>query len=179
MSLAEDTLTTDVRKRWPGLKGKGDVLNPADLPRLTAQQTAFVEAMVTGQHTLTSAFLLAYPTANKWPRPAVWAAASRLGANGKVSTWLDHAWTAQARAINRSAKGHVYRLEQVFESALRDKAYGAAVQAEKAHAEALGHRANDGEAAVSVTIKTFQSDQGLNPHTIDVSPVDNPADEGN
>lgn len=160
MALTEDTLTTQPTKKWPGLKGKGVVLNPEDLPRLTAQQMAFVDAVTEKDTTYTDAFLKAYPTAEKWPKPAQWAGASRIAANVKVALWIEHAWKAKARSVSRTVEGHLQRLESAYHKGLEGGQIGAAVQAEKAHAEALGHRSNDGEASVTVQIKTFsQSDQ--------------------
>ena len=167
MSLPETTLATQPR----ALNAVSHWMRGSDLPRLTVQQMALVKALASGRHTQTSAYEEAYPTCKAWPRKDVWAAASRAANHPKVKAWLDFAWTAEAKHVNRTALGHVYRLEQVFEKALDNGAYGAAVQAEKAHAEALGHRSQDGEAAVSVTIKTFaQSDQQVSSPTIEHEP---------
>ncbi len=169
MSLAEDALSAPrlnaagLQHKQPPALTKGR-LTGKDLPRLTAQQMAFVEELASGKHSQTSAYLEAYPTAKKWPQNAVWASASQTASHPKIRLWLDRAWEAQARHIDRSAKGHVHRLETIAERALDDGVYNAALGAEKAHAEALGHRRNDGEAAVSITIKQYQGDSPVIEH---------------
>lgn len=164
MSLPETTLSnppvnaSGAKHKQPPALTKGR-LQGNDLPRLTSQQMAFVEALVSGKHSQTTAYLEAYPTAKKWPANAVWASSSQTANHPKIRLWLDRAWEAQARHIDRTAKGHVTRLETIADNALIDKQYGAALGAEKAHAEALGHRRDDGEAAVSITIKQYQGDK--------------------
>jgi len=190
MTAVEQALTTQpekpanvVNRHFPGLKTKDYATH--DLPRLTTQQLAFVEALTDGNKTYTDAFLEAYPSARKWPRHAVWANASGLAAHHKVSKWLDRAWEAKQQATDRTIRGHLNRLERAQNQALtiadaledKDKlnALKVALEAEKQHAQALGLTQEKQSGGVTINLVSFaEQDVSVSSEgqTVTLSPSD-------
>ena len=173
-TVSDEPLTTkQQRQKQPALVGKGK-LTKAGLPKLTAQQMEFVDAVTEGGISYTEAYLRAYPTAKKWPRPAVWAAASRTAAHDKVAAWLNAAWEAKALATDRSLKGHLSRLENMQYKALSDiealdkerraANWKVALEAEKQHAQALGLTREGQTGGVTVNLVSF-ADQDVSVST--------------
>ena len=80
-------------------------MNTADLPKLTAKQTKFVECVLKGM-TQADAYRDAYD-AEKMSDNVIWKEASILAADRKVSVWLDYAKQAAAERMARTHEGYL------------------------------------------------------------------------
>lgn len=108
-----------------------------DLPELTENQMMFVKGVLDGKNG-SDAYRAAYNCENMKPE-TIWAAASRLRHDDKVSTWLEAAREAEMGAAKRTLDQHIARLDRLQAIALRTGNVGAAVQAEQLIGKASGH----------------------------------------
>lgn len=113
----------------------------SDLPQLTEQQMMFVKALLDGKNG-SDAYRIAYNTENMKPE-TVWASASRLRHDVKVSAWLDAAREAEMADCRRTKDQHIARLDRLQAIALRTGNVGAAVQAEQLIGKVEGHYAEN------------------------------------
>lgn len=108
-----------------------------DLPELTHQQLKFVEGILAG-HTASDAFRAAYDCSSMQAN-TIWAAASRLRADGKVVTWLDAARCAGFGRATCTYDEHMSELARLRTLAEKSGNIGAAVQAEQIRGKVAGH----------------------------------------
>jgi len=108
-----------------------------DLPDLTDQQRKFVEGILAGRNASDS-YRAAYNTDNML-QESVWALASRLRADVKVSSWLAAARKAGLGHAKITLDGHLTELERLKELCIETGNLGAAVQAEQLRGKAAGH----------------------------------------
>jgi hypothetical protein len=108
-----------------------------ELPELTPQQQEFVRHILAGK-TASDAYRLAYNTENMLTR-TVWAEASRLRNDQKVSAWLAVARKAHLGTAVLTKDQHMQELERLREIALRSGNVGAAVQAEQIRGKVAGY----------------------------------------
>jgi hypothetical protein len=113
----------------------------SDLPQLTEQQMMFVKGILDGK-TGSDAYRAAYNCENMKPE-TIWAAASRLRHDDKVSAWLEVAREAEMASAKRTLDQHIQRLDRLQAIALRTGNVGAAVQAEQLIGKASGHYAEN------------------------------------
>jgi len=114
-----------------------DVEELDDLPQLTENQMMFVKGILDGK-TGSDAYRAAYNCENMKPE-TIWAAASRLRHDTKVSAWLEAAQEAEMASAKRTIEQHINRLDRLQAIALRTGNVGAAVQAEQLIGKASGH----------------------------------------
>ena len=108
-----------------------------DLPDLTEQQLRFVEGILAGKSG-TDAYRAAYDCSNM-QQSTIWAAASRLRNNCKVSAWISAGRIAGLGTAAASLDNHLAELARLREIAERTGNIGAAVQAEQLRGKAMGH----------------------------------------
>jgi hypothetical protein len=111
-------------------------LIPEGLPQLTKKQHAFVHAILRGE-TAADAYRGAY-NASAMTNRTIWAEASRLRANPKVSAWLRYFQRMGLDEARISLEGHLAELARARELALALGQAAAAVQAEHLRGKALG-----------------------------------------
>lgn len=109
-----------------------------DLPDLTPQQRAFVEALAQGQ-TASDAYRQAYPISQTWDQTAVWSKASEVKRNGKVAVWLRALRNEQLTAAKYTLDEHIRELGDLGDEARAAGAYGAATQCTIRKGMAVGH----------------------------------------
>jgi phage terminase small subunit len=114
-----------------------DLPDGEELPALTAQQQKFVEGIVGGK-TASDAYRAAYACENSMAS-TVWAAASRLRNDAKVSAWIAAAHKACLGSTALTLDDHLRQLERLRELALEKGNIGAAVLAEHHRGKAKGH----------------------------------------
>ncbi len=108
-----------------------------ELPDLTEQQMRFVEGILSGKSG-TDAYRAAYDCSNMQPS-TIWAAASRLRNNCKVSAWISAGRIAGLGTAAATLDNHLHELARLREIAERTGNIGAAVQAEQLRGKAMGH----------------------------------------
>lgn len=108
-----------------------------DLPELTAQQDKFVQGILSGK-SASDAYRAAYDCSQSQDS-TVWAEASRLRGDHKVSAWLSAARKAGLGRAAVTLEGHISELERLREIAIDSGNVGAAVQAEQLRGKASGH----------------------------------------
>lgn len=107
-----------------------------ELPDLTPQQAKFVERILLGD-CASDAYRKAY-NCDKSKTNSIWASASKLRSNAKVSLWLSAARKAKLGSASVTLEGHVTELERLREIAIESGNVGAAVQAENYRGRASG-----------------------------------------
>lgn len=108
-----------------------------DLPQLTAQQREFVRHVLEGK-TASDAYRAAYSTENM-QQSTIWAEASRLMNDHKVSAWLAAARKACLGSAVVTLEDHQRQLARLREIALDKGNVGAAVAAEQTRGKVAGH----------------------------------------
>jgi hypothetical protein len=108
-----------------------------DLPQLTPQQMHFVECLLNG-NTASDAYRKAYHTENCQPE-TIWAAASRLRNDSKVSVWLSAARKAELGTAIVNLEQYIRGQARLRELCIDKGNLGAAVTAQKAIGDACGH----------------------------------------
>lgn len=124
----------------------------AELPDLTDQQKAFVDAILAGK-TASDAYRGAYDCA-KTSNAVVWKEACILRNNRKVAVWLAAARKAGLGASTVTLSDHIKELERLREIALDSGNVGAAVQAEQLRGKAMGHYVDRVETADVTDIRS-------------------------
>jgi hypothetical protein len=109
----------------------------SDLPELTAKQMNFVKGLLEGK-TASDAYRAAYDCSEMQPA-TIWAAASRLRSDDKVSAWLDASRIAELGSSTITLEQHIRRLDALKTIAVGTGNVGAAVQAEQLIGKAMGH----------------------------------------
>ena len=107
-----------------------------ELPTLTLKQQAFVHALMEGK-TASDAYRAAYNSSVMADR-TIWAEASQLRANPKVSAWLRHYQRIGMDEARISLQEHLAELARGRELALELGQAAAAVQAEHYRGKAAG-----------------------------------------
>jgi hypothetical protein len=113
-----------------------DAWDKKSLPRLTAKQQKFTNALLEGK-TAAEAYRAAYNSSNMKAR-TVWAEASRLRANPKVAAWLEHFQRIGMQTARVTIESHLAVLARTREEAIASGRIAAAVQAEHYRAKAAG-----------------------------------------
>jgi hypothetical protein len=106
-----------------------------ELPQLTAQQMEFVHGLLEGK-TASDAYRAAYNT--EATDRTIWARASELRNNSKVSAWLSAARKAHLGSAVVTLESHVRELERIKEIAIETGNVGAAAQCEQLRGKASG-----------------------------------------
>ena len=122
------------RRKIAGIDVKNDF---SDLPEITGQQLAFVKGILEGK-TASDAYRGGYDTSKMKPE-TIWAAASRLRSDSKVSAWLDASRVAELGHSTVTLEQHIKRLDALKSIAVKTGNVGAAVQAEQLIGKAMGH----------------------------------------
>jgi len=112
-------------------------LDASNLPDLTPQQMEFVRHVLAGK-TASDAYRAAYDCSHSTDR-SIWALASRLRADVKVSSWLAAARQANLGSAVLTKEQHMQELERLREIALSSGNIGAAVAAEQTRGKVAGH----------------------------------------
>lgn len=107
-----------------------------ELPDLTAQQMAFVQAIVAGK-TATEAYRLAYD-ASGMLATTIWCAASKLRSDDKVSQWISAARIAGLGSVTVTLERHLSELERIKSIAIASGNVGAALGCEQTIGKAAG-----------------------------------------
>ena len=122
------------RRKIAGIDTNNEI---SDLPEITGQQLAFVKGILEGKNA-SDAYRGGYDTSNMKPE-TIWAAASRLRSDSKVSAWLDASRMAELGHSTVSLEQHIKRLDALKSIAVKTGNVGAAVQAEQLIGKAMGH----------------------------------------
>lgn len=112
-------------------------LDADELPELSVQQQAFVQALLTGK-TASDAYRAAFDTSD-WLQSSIWCEASKLSNNPKVLQWLSAARKAQLGTAHITLEQHIRRLDRLAAIAVETGNIGAAVQAESIIGKVAGH----------------------------------------
>lgn len=116
---------------------KTDPADMSELPDLTENQLAFVQALAGGKGVLES-YKEAYDTSGYSSDAAVSVEASRAKANPKISLWLEAIRAAGLKEGLVSLNEHLQELDRIKSLATQSGNYGAAVKAEELRAKASG-----------------------------------------
>src|SRR5262245_35356199 len=130
------------------------------LPELTPQQQEFVRLRLAGK-IASDAYRAAYNTENMTQR-TIWAEASRLNADSKVSAWLSAARQAGLGTAVVTLQGHQQELERRRDIAIASGNIGAAAAAEQTRGKVAGHhieRIQEIPADPTDTLKTIAEHQ--------------------
>ena len=103
-------------------------LEGIDLPELTDKQYKFVQLVLEGK-TLTDSYKGAYDSQHM-AEASIWANASRLRHDAKITSWISAARRAGADHSIRTAATHIANLTEIREEARASGNYGAAAQCE-------------------------------------------------
>src|SRR6266852_4950124 len=103
-------------------------LEGIDLPELTNKQYKFVQLVLEGK-TLTDSYKGAYDCATM-AETTIWAAASRMRHDCKITAWISAARRAGADHSIRTAATHIANLTEIREEARASGNYGDAAQCE-------------------------------------------------
>ena len=125
-------------------------IDAAELPVLTVQEYAFVQALLAGkspQH----AFREAFPDSKAAPT-SIPVMATQIKHRPRIRAWLARLKAAMAHRGAWTLQDHIERLDELQAVALASGNVGAAVQAEALKAKALGYHAErrGGEAAIPI-----------------------------
>ncbi len=114
-----------------------DELDGSELPEITGQQLNFVRGVLEGK-SASDAYRVAYDCSESKPE-TIWASASRLRSDPKVSAWLDASRIAELGQAGVTLDQHIKRLDALKAIAVKTGNVGAAVQAEQLIGKAMGH----------------------------------------
>ena len=117
-------------------EGKSPTIDPSELPELTAKQLGFVRGILEGK-TASDAYRAAYDTQNM-ADDTIWAEASRLRHDRKVSAWITGARQANMDRATLTLDGHMSELARLRDIAIATGNVGAAVLAETNRGKASG-----------------------------------------
>ena len=113
-------------------------IDAADLPDLPEKRMAFVMGIMAGNN-LTQAYEAAGYAVKTMKRETVWAEASRLRADPKVSAWISALKRQQFATGLYTQEAHIAELDSLIEEARLSGNVGAAVNACKAKGQVSGH----------------------------------------
>jgi hypothetical protein len=108
-----------------------------ELPELTAKQLQFVYGIKAGM-TATDAYKIAYDCEGS-DIATIWANASRLRSDSKVTSWLAHTQRQQITAANYTHDRFMADLEELKDLSVKSGNMGAAVNATVNMGKSTGH----------------------------------------